>query len=63
MFDAALAFTRYRVEVVRSWPDSEAKDKLLAALETCLRKSKPEQNQPQRTASTGGLVVDTLSHP
>jgi len=59
MFDAALAFTRYRLEVVRSWPDSEVKDKLLAALESCLRKSTPGQNQPQRTASSDGPLVDT----
>jgi hypothetical protein len=30
MFEAALAFERYRFEVVRSWPDSVVNSKLLA---------------------------------
>ena len=32
MFDSALPFDRYRLEVVRSWPESAVKDKLLASI-------------------------------
>ena len=39
MFDSALAFDRYRLEVVRSWPDSAVKDKLLASIECSLRRN------------------------
>ena len=39
MFDSALAFNRYRLEVVRSWPASGVKDTLIAAIESSLRKS------------------------
>jgi len=51
MFDSALAFTRYRREVVQSWPDSEVKDKLLPAIEAFLRRNSPESDQPQQTLS------------
>lgn len=47
MFDSALAFDRYRLEVVRSWPASGAKDKLIAAIEYSLRKSE-RPHQPRR---------------
>jgi hypothetical protein len=39
MFDSALAFARYRLEVVRSWPDGDVKDTVLAAIESSLRKN------------------------
>jgi len=39
MFDSALAFERYRLEVVRSWPDSAVKDRLLASIECSLRRN------------------------
>ena len=39
MFDSALAFERYRLEVVRSWPDSAVKDQLLASIECSLRRN------------------------
>jgi hypothetical protein len=29
MFDAALAFDRYRLEVVQGWPDGDEKNTLL----------------------------------
>jgi hypothetical protein len=38
MFDSVLAFNRYRLEVVRSWPDSEVKDTLIAAIQCSLQK-------------------------
>jgi hypothetical protein len=47
MFDSALAFNRYRLEVVRSWPASEAKEKLIVAIEGALRKS-ARPGQPRR---------------
>ena len=39
MFDSALAFERYRLEVVRRWPDSAVKDQLLASIECSLRRN------------------------
>jgi hypothetical protein len=50
MFDSVLAFNRYRLEVVRSWPASEVKDRLLAAIEFTLRKSE-RPGQPPRPES------------
>ena len=47
MFDSALAFNRYRLEVVRNWPPSEAKEKLIAAIECSLQKSEGS-GQPRR---------------
>jgi hypothetical protein len=53
MFDAAQAFTRYRLEVVRSWPDGEAKDNLLAAIESSLRQNEKNREQRQKAANWG----------
>lgn len=39
MFDSASAFERYRLEVIRSWPDSAVKDRLLASIEYSLRRN------------------------
>jgi len=39
MFDSAVAFERYRLEVVRSWPDDEVKNRLLASIEYSLRRN------------------------
>jgi hypothetical protein len=39
MFDSAFAFARYRLEVIRRWPDSAVKDKLLASIERSLRRN------------------------
>ena len=44
MFDSALAFTRYRLEVVNSWPEGEEKSALLAAIEHAMRRQEEEQN-------------------
>ena len=44
MFDSALAFTRYRLEVVKTWPDGEVKEELLAAIEASLRREGQAQN-------------------
>lgn len=56
MFDSAQAFTRYRLEVARSWPDGEAKDNLLAAIESSLR-----QEQRHR-ARNSGIIRDGVAH-
>jgi hypothetical protein len=56
MFDSAQAFTRYRLEVARSWPDGEAKDKLLAAIECSLR-------QERRHKATSSVTIrDRVAH-
>jgi hypothetical protein len=47
MFDSVLAFNRYRLEVVRSWPASEVKDRLLAAIEFSLRKGERPGEAPR----------------
>jgi hypothetical protein len=51
MFDSALAFGRYRLEVVRRWPESEAKTALLAAIESSLRKDSTAPDRSSGTAS------------
>ena len=43
MFDSALAFERYRLEVVRNWPDSAAKEKVLASIEYSLGRNGPSR--------------------
>jgi hypothetical protein len=53
MFDSTLAFTRYRLEVVRGWPDGEVKDKLITAIESFLRRNEGKPDQPQRAAYSG----------
>jgi hypothetical protein len=60
MFDSVLAFNRYRLEVVRSWPASEAKEKLVAAIEYSLRKSeRPGQpRKPEGSDDFGAGVRD-----
>ena len=55
MFDSNLAFTRYRLEVVRGWPDGEVKDKLIAAIESSLRRNDGKPDQPQGTAYSAAL--------
>jgi len=55
MFDSNLAFTRYRLEVVRSWPDGEVKDKLITAIESSLRRNDGKSDQRQGTAYSAAL--------
>ena len=52
MFDSALAFSRYRLEVVKRWPDGEVKDKLLPAIESFLRRNSPKSEQSQQTSNS-----------
>lgn len=56
MFDSAQAFTRYRLEVARSLPDGEAKDNLLAPIESSHR-----QEQRHR-ATNSGSIRDGVAH-
>jgi hypothetical protein len=42
MFDSALAFDRYRLEVVKSWPDGQEKSAIMAAIECALRRHEGE---------------------
>jgi hypothetical protein len=53
MFDSALAFERYRLEVVRSWPDSAVKDKLLASIECSLRRNGRSREHRDPLAGSG----------
>jgi hypothetical protein len=39
MFDSAIALERYRLGVIRRWPGSAVKDKLLASIECSLRRN------------------------
>jgi hypothetical protein len=41
MFDAVLAFDRYRLEVVRRWPDGHEKDAVLAAIRASIVSKHP----------------------
>jgi hypothetical protein len=61
MFDSAQAFTRYRLEVVRTWPDGELKDKLLAAIESSLRQGKKNREHRQ-TATNSSTFRDSVPH-
>jgi hypothetical protein len=53
MFDSALAFERYRLEVVRSWPDSAVKDRLLASIEYSLRRNAEARDRLDSGAGSG----------
>jgi hypothetical protein len=43
MFDSAFAFECYRLEVVRRWPESAVKDKVLASIQCSLRRNGPSR--------------------
>jgi hypothetical protein len=57
MFDSALAFERYRLEVVRTWPDSEIKDKLRASIEYSLQRN--ALSRAQRDSPAGSEELET----
>jgi hypothetical protein len=65
MFDSALAFARYRREVVRSWPDSAVKDQLLGSIECSLRRNGQSRGQLDSQAGSGELEVgrDAMGQP
>lgn len=47
MFDEALAFDRYRLEVVRRWPDGHEKETVLAAIRASLVSKNPGQGRQE----------------
>jgi hypothetical protein len=51
MFDSDLAFNRYRLEVVKSWPDGQLKSQLIASIESALRRHEGqlEQRRPAKS--------------
>jgi len=53
MFDSAIAFERYRLEVLRRWPDSVVKDKLLASIECSLRRNGPSRETRDKVGRIG----------
>jgi hypothetical protein len=55
MFDSAFAFERYRLEVVRRWPDSAVKDKLLASIECSLRRNGPSREPRGKYGVSGNI--------
>ena len=57
MYNPALAFDRYRLDVVKSWPEGEMKNTLLAAIESSLRRQGGHglTEQPYATASSAVL--------
>ena len=59
IFDSAVAFNRYRLEVMRSWPASKAKDKLMAAIECCSQKS--ERSGPAGTPEGREVVTGSTT--
>jgi hypothetical protein len=56
MFDSALAFTRYRLEVVKSWPDGQLKSQLIASIESTLRRHQGEQEERKPANSKGAQL-------
>ena len=57
MFDSALAFARYRREVVRTWPDNEVKDQLLASIECSLRRNGQDLEHLDSRPRSGELDI------
>jgi hypothetical protein len=55
MFDSAIAFERHRLEVVRRWPDSAVKDKLLASIECSLRRNDPSREPRDKHGVIGNM--------
>jgi hypothetical protein len=50
MFDSALAFHRYRLEVVKNWPDGQLKSQLIQSIESALRRHlEREDRQPAKS--------------
>jgi hypothetical protein len=59
MFDSALAFNRYRLEVIKSWPDGQLKSQLIASIESSLRRyeGEREERQPAKSKAAQMNVV------
>jgi hypothetical protein len=56
MFDSALAFNRYRLEVVKSWPDGQLKSQLIASIESTLRRHQGEREERKPANSKGAQL-------
>ena len=56
MFDSALAFNRYRLEVVKSWPDGQLKSELMASIESTLRRYQVEREERKPADSKGAQL-------
>lgn len=56
MFDSVLAFTRYRLEVVKSWPDGQLKSEVMASIESTLRRNQGEREERKPVNSKGAQL-------
>lgn len=56
MFDSVLAFNRYRLEVVKSWPDGQLKSQLMASIESTLRRYQGEREERKPANSKGAQL-------
>jgi hypothetical protein len=66
MFDAALAFDRYRLEVVQGWPDGDEKNTLLAAIRSSLLAKNPREGHQEIGAQLEKGSIDaakTVAEP
>jgi hypothetical protein len=61
MFDTALAFSRYRLEVVKSWPDGQLKSQLIASIESALRRYQGEREEHEPANSKGPQLNIVIS--
>lgn len=59
MFDAMAAFDRYRLEVVKTWPEGEEKEALIAAIEASLLRSGRREEPLVQSEAKGD---DSLQH-
>ena len=64
MYDSAVAFDRYRLDVVKSWPEGEMKNTLVAAIESSLRRQgghglteQPYAAEPPSARSFTGRIL------
>ena len=58
MSHAALAFERYRLEVVLEWPDGKEKQAVLAAIRSSLLKYVPQAVRQENGASFDTVFVN-----
>ena len=60
MFDAALAFDRYGLEVVQGWPDGDEKKMLLAAIRSSLVAKHPREGRQEMGAQLAAGSTDAV---
>jgi hypothetical protein len=61
MFDSAVAFHRYRLEVVKSWPDGQRKSQLIQSIESALRRNQGEREERKPATSKGAQLNEVRS--